>query len=327
MTYDFKRYIFPVMAAAALLIAGIVFVIYRYHSQSKIPQAIPPSPPTMKFGNIQNMCTGKGICGNAVAGSVNVIPNAIPVNLSALDDTTLVLSFSMNALKANQPDQVQYFSQPSYMFDFPYDISKNNKVVEAEYLFFPPGTIIATSSPSRVGIMDTMVYDTITVAHSQPANVNMIFGGFPLGRVFTAPSPSIAYISDSAIPPQNTLPKTPASIPVVLYYMPGDATRIILSFNWDTLVAYQSAQAATLGVTDANGALQFDISRHFYPYSRNIPLFANGTNYYTSSFASVLLPPNAMIPAYNQAAPNNQLGYNPQTRVVTDTIEYILLAP
>jgi len=113
----------------------------------------------------QEICVGKGVCHNSPGGTASANGDGITVRFFVLesDPNILVMTFSLSDLKASQPDQVAYFTDPSgsYNFDSPYSLTDN--------MFAPlnllPNAMILPSSNSVVQIDGDMVIDYITYSH------------------------------------------------------------------------------------------------------------------------------------------------------------------
>jgi hypothetical protein len=106
---------------------------------------------TVSFGTPQEpghgVCVGRGIC-DGVAANANAAGTTVSFQLLPSDPNILVLTFSLSDLKANQPEQVAYFTDGSggYAFDAPYSLS--GELFAS--LNLPPNSQILPTSNSTV---------------------------------------------------------------------------------------------------------------------------------------------------------------------------------
>jgi len=106
-------------------------------------------------------CDGKGIC----QPSAKPITNGILVTFTINDDkpNTLIMSFSMTELKANQLIQFDFFKSPatSYQFDASFDV---NQIFGPASL--PGSNKITPTSNSVLTLNGDIMTDTITFEHT-----------------------------------------------------------------------------------------------------------------------------------------------------------------
>lgn len=122
--------------------------------------------PLTTFGNpgqFGGPCIGKGVCKIKLLPPVPQGMIVVGFQISFHDPNVLIMSFNLQDLAQNQPDQVQYFTSAaqSYMFDQDYPLSDP---IFAP-LQLPPGSAILTTSPSQVEIIGNAVINFITYFH------------------------------------------------------------------------------------------------------------------------------------------------------------------
>lgn len=116
---------------------------------------------SVSFGTSQGgPCAGKGVC-----KLQSVEPTAINVcfHLSPLDKELLLMVFSFIDLKTNQPDQVQYFTDPSKTYQFDAVFEMTDQIFAALGLL--PNPRISPQSPTEVLITNETVITLIKYDH------------------------------------------------------------------------------------------------------------------------------------------------------------------
>lgn len=123
-----------------------------------------PSSRTVWFGDpSQDICVGRGVCKNHLS-SENAEGISVTFAVMQSNPDVLIMTFSLSALQASQPDQVSYFTsaQGTYNFQSTYVIPDDM----VQQLGLQPGAKITPSSPTSVSINGDAVTTLITYAHN-----------------------------------------------------------------------------------------------------------------------------------------------------------------
>ena len=130
---------------------------------------------SVTFGNPQpggTICVGKGFCqvssstsGQAAQALIAGTPAPIPVTfqVSPIDKSVLIMSFSLTHLKKNQPDQVPFFTHESGEYNFEATHHFTHEVFGG--LEFHPNPRIEPKNKNKVHIAGDLVTMFITYSH------------------------------------------------------------------------------------------------------------------------------------------------------------------
>ncbi len=120
---------------------------------------------TVYFGDhTQEPCVGRGVCYHNPP-SASEAAGGILVNFTTMasDPNIVVMSFSLSALRASQPEQIEYFTSESHTYSFDSDFSLTDEAFSA--LGLQNNAMIATTSPTYVEISGDVVTVYITYSH------------------------------------------------------------------------------------------------------------------------------------------------------------------
>ncbi len=138
-----------------LLLAIFSLFLVGFTSNASIAQSVTIGVEFGLHASGGGDCVGKGVCDCDVAGNLGT---NVHFSVSA-DGTTLIMQFSISALRNSQPGQVAYFTSGSYVFDGTYSLS--NELFSG--LNLPTGAYINGNSNGTVSIDSDIatVYETI----------------------------------------------------------------------------------------------------------------------------------------------------------------------